>query len=115
MTLFLSILLFSLFTLEVSHGQRSDTGDFTTTSNKRLFNCCKRANQICRAPCRGRECSAKCTVKCGFLGKVCDPITCEASNPSECTAGRLIKRAAFASAHRRRFCVSDASQNEATV
>merc|ERR1719179_58433 len=87
MTPMISILLLSIFVLDISHGQRSDTGDFTTTSNKRLFNCCKRANQICRAPCRGRECSAKCTVRCGFLGKVCDPITCEASNPSECTAG----------------------------
>jgi len=83
----LQVCLLFIFAFEASHSQQSNTGDFTTTSNKRFFNCCKRAAQICRAPCRGRECSAKCTVKCGFLGKVCDPITCEASNPSECTAG----------------------------
>merc|ERR1719369_1779669 len=86
MNSFLAILVLLIATDE-SLCQGSDTGDFTTTSNKRLFNCCKRAAQICRAPCRGRECSAKCTVRCGFLGKVCDPITCEASNPSGCTAG----------------------------
>merc|ERR1712168_968305 len=83
----LKVCLLFVFAFEASHSQQSNTGDFTTTSNKRFFNCWKRAAQICRAPCRGRECSAKCTVKCGFLGKVCDPITCEASNPSECTAG----------------------------
>merc|ERR1712168_692547 len=83
----LKVCLLFVFAFEASHSQQSNTGDFTTTSNKRFFNCCKRAAQICRAPCRGRECSAKCTVKCGFLGKVRDPITCEASNPSECTAG----------------------------
>jgi len=57
-------------------------------SNKRLFNCCNRAAQICRNPCSGRECTAKCTVRCGFLGgRVCDPVTCEVANPTGCTAG----------------------------
>jgi len=81
------VTLFFMFAilLEFSLCQKSKTGDFETTSNKRFRNCCSRAPQICRAPCRGRECSAKCTVKCGFLGKVCSPITCEASNPNECT------------------------------
>ena len=31
--------------------------------------------------------SANCTVKCGFLGRVCSPISCEVANPSQCTAG----------------------------
>merc|ERR1712198_123561 len=70
-----------------SLGQNSATGDFTTTSNKRLFNCCNRAAQICRNPCSGRECTAKCTVRCGFLGgRVCHPVTCEVANPTGCTA-----------------------------
>merc|ERR1711915_773095 len=52
------------------------------------FNCCNRAAQICRNPCSGRECTAKCTVRCGFLGgRVCDPVTCEVANPTGCTAG----------------------------
>ena len=32
--------------------------------------------------------TAKCTVRCGFLGsKVCSPVTCQAANPTQCTAG----------------------------
>merc|ERR1739844_195958 len=74
--------------LDSACSQRSksrQTGDFTTTSNTKLFNCCNRAAQICSGPCSGRQCTDKCTVKCGFLGRTCTPVTCEVANPSQCT------------------------------
>merc|ERR1711915_1108850 len=60
-----SALLLLLATPSLS--QNSETGDFTTTSNKRLSNCCNRAAQICRNPCSGSECTAKCTVRLASL------------------------------------------------
>merc|ERR1712213_53482 len=81
--IFTAVLLLSLI-LQEAVGQ-----DFEVTPKKRFFGkCCKKAQQICNQPCNGKLCTAKCTVRCGFLGStVCDPITCQVANPGGCTGG----------------------------
>jgi len=68
----------------------NNLNDFTHTVNSKFFNnnrCCRNAAQFCKRPCNGRPCEAGCRVQCGFLGQLCDPVSCSVANPGQCTGG----------------------------
>jgi len=71
-----------------SVGTSSNSNEFTHTINRKFFNlnqCCKNAARYCNRPCAGRPCTAQCRVQCGFLGQLCEPVSCAVANPSGCS------------------------------